>query len=346
MKIKDALKNREIFMVMLLLALSGLITIIAPNFLTIDNISNIMMNKIIMAIMAIGMTLVIITSGIDISVGSQLGFSAIFVGLMAASKSGNMFTIIFIGIIAGILLGLLNGFITSFGDIPPIVVTLGTLSIYRGSILLYTNGKWVTDLPRWYTALYNTKFLGLAIPVYFLIIVFLVTFYIIKYTPLGRSIYAYGGNKIAANRVGINATKLNLFVFGYMGLLTGIASILYGSQLGVVEPNAGTNFEMDIIAAVVIGGTNILGGSGTLFGTLIGVMLLGVLQNGMILMHIETYWQDVVTGIIILTTVSIDVLKNRKKAEQSSKIEVASEKEEPTHMGIVKENRKLKSLEV
>ena len=341
MNFKNILKHREVFMALLLLGMSAIISLIAPVFLSVDNILNIVMNNVIMGIMAIGMTLVIVTSGIDVSVGSQLGFSAIFVGLMATSQGGNIFTIIIIGILAGTILGLINGILISGAEIPPIVVTLGTLSVYRGAILLYTNGKWVTNLPEWYRGMYNTKFIGIPIPIYFLVIVFAATYFLTKYTSLGRSLYAYGGNKIAAQRVGINSGKVNLFAFGFMGFLTGIASILYGSQLGVIEPNAGTNFELQVIAAVVIGGANILGGSGSLAGTLIGVMMLGVLQNGMILMHVETYWQDVVTGAIIIGTVSIDVLKNKKKMEQAAKIEVESEKDE-----YIKAKVNLKSQEV
>lgn len=286
------------------------------------------MNNIILAIMAMGMTLVIVTSGIDVSVGSQLGFCAIFVGMAATSGSSNLGTVLIVGMACGLLLGLLNAILIAGAEIPPIVVTLGMLSIYRGGILLYTKGKWITDLPKWYRGLYNAKILGIPVPFLFLIAIFLATEFMIKYTRMGRSIFAFGGNKIAAQRVGIQGWKVNILVFSFMGLLAGIASILYGSQLGIIDPNAGTNFEMMVIAAVIIGGTNILGGSGSLLGTLIGVLILGVLQNGMVLMHIETYWQDVVMGTLIITTVSMDVMKNRKAQSMKASIDVEEDMEE------------------
>jgi ribose/xylose/arabinose/galactoside ABC-type transport system permease subunit len=322
---KKILHSREFFMACILVGISLLISFIAPSFLSIDNLLNIVMNNIILAIMALGMTLVIVTSGIDVSVGSQLGFAAIFVGLMAINSSSNMFMVLIVGIICGILLGLINGILIAGAEIPPIVVTLGMLSIYRGGILLYTKGKWVTNLPEWYRALYNSRLFGIPVPIWFLLGVFLATYWLARYTRLGRSIYALGGNKIAAKRVGIDLGKINLFVFAYMGLLTGIASILYGSQLGVIDPNAGTGFEMTVIAAVVIGGANILGGSGSFIGTLIGVMVLGVLQNGMVLMHIETYWQDVVMGLLIILTVSIDVVKHQRTEASKNSIDVEGE---------------------
>jgi ribose/xylose/arabinose/galactoside ABC-type transport system permease subunit len=317
-------------MLCILIGLSIIITLISPSFIELGNIKNIIMNNIILAIMALGMTLVVVTAGIDVSVGSQLGFAAIFVGLTAINPSSNIFMLILIGVVCGILLGLLNAVLIAGAEIPPIVVTLGTLSIYRGGILLYTKGKWVADLPPWYRMLYNSKFLGIPTPIWFLLITFIITYALSKYTRLGRSVYAMGGNKVAAKRVGINTGIVNLFVFGYMGALTGVASILYGSQLGIIDPNAGTNFELMVIAAVVIGGANILGGSGSLIGTLIGVMILGVLQNGMVLMHVETYWQDVVMGALIILTVSIDVVKNQKAELRKNAIDVEGENESKT----------------
>ncbi|GAB6085036.1 ABC transporter permease [Alkaliphilus crotonatoxidans] len=322
---KRIVHSREFFMACMLLGLSAAITMISPSFLQLDNLRNIVMNNIILAIMAMGMTLVIVTSGIDVSVGSQLGFSAVFVGLAAVNSSSNILMVILIGIACGIVLGVINAVLIAGAQIPPIVVTLGMMSIYRGGILLYTEGKWITSLPDWYRGMYNSSFLGIPVPIVFLAVVFIFTNILIKHTRLGRSIYAIGGNRIAAKRVGINTANVNIFVFAFMGLLTGIASILYGSQLGMIDPNAGTNFEMTVIAAVIIGGTNILGGSGSLTGTLIGVLILGVLQNGMVLMHVETYWQDVVMGALIILTVSIDVIKSKKLEAEKNAIDVEDE---------------------
>jgi len=210
-------------------------------------------------------------------------------------------------------------------EIPAIVVSLGTMNIFRGSLLLYTNGKWVTSLPMWYTSLYNTSVLGFPIPILILVLVIGLTYFIAQHTRLGRSIYALGGNPAIASRVGINTGKVTLFVFAYMGALTGIASILYGAQLATIDPNAGTSFELMVISAVVIGGANVLGGSGSLLGSLIGVLILGVLQNGIILMRIEPYWQNVVVGLILIMAVTLDIINNRKSEERKKVIYVAEE---------------------
>lgn len=318
---KQLMKKREVTMAMVLILLVIVISLISPNFLKINNLTNILMNNIILAIMAMGMTLVIITSGIDVSVGSQLGVCAIVVGLVATSDIASLPMIILAGLACGVLLGCINALFITVAEIPPIVVTLGMLSVYRGGILLYTKGKWVTELPLWYRNLYQAKFIGIPLPILLLIALFIATLVLIKYARIGRSIYAYGGNKTAASRVGINSSKVTFFVYGFMGLMVGVASILYGSQLGIIDPNAGTNFEMLVIASVIIGGTNILGGSGSLSGTLIGVLILGVLQNGMVLMHIETYWQDVVMGLLIISAVSIDILKKRHAEEKKNRIQ-------------------------
>ncbi|AJQ26270.1 ABC transporter permease [Pelosinus fermentans] len=321
----DLLKKREFVMFMMLMVISICISLITPTFLTPSNLLSIVMNNIILAIMAMGMTLVIVTSGIDVSVGSQLGFAAIFVGLVALIPGSNILTVLAVGIVSGIVLGLLNGILIAGAEIPAIVVTLGTMNIFRGSLLLYTNGKWVTALPAWYTSLYNTSVMGIPIPIIILLLVIGVTYFITQHTRLGRSIYALGGNPAIASRVGINTGMVTMFVFAYMGALTGIASILYGAQLATIDPNAGTSFELMVISAVVIGGANVLGGSGSLLGSLIGVLILGVLQNGIILMRIEPYWQNVVVGLTLITAVTLDVVNNRKKEERKKVIYVAEE---------------------
>jgi ribose/xylose/arabinose/galactoside ABC-type transport system permease subunit len=323
---KSLFKKREFAMAVILIALMIVISIAAPAFLQLSNLINIVTNNVILAIMAIGMTLVIVTSGIDVSVGSQLGFSAVFVGLTAVKPGANIFIVLFIGVICGVLLGLINGILIAGAELPAIVVTLGTLSIFRGSILLYTNGHWVNDLPNWYTNLYKDTFLKLPIPIWILTIVVAIISLFINYTKLGRSIYAMGGNQIASSRVGINNNNINLFVFALMGGLTGIASLLYGAQLAVVDPNAGTGFEMQVIAAVVIGGANILGGSGSILGTLIGVLILGVIQNGMVLTHVQTYWQNVVMGAVIIFAVTTDVIRTKKDEQSKNVIDVEGEK--------------------
>lgn len=325
-KIKYFLRTRNGFMIVILLTMIIFAGSLSSNFLNIDNLMNIFLNNIVLGIMALGMTVVILTSGIDVSVGSQLGFIAVSIGLFSTSTFSNPIIVILFGILTGISLGLINGLLTSIIEIPPIVATLGTLSIFRGAILMKTNGKWVTDIPIWIKEIYNYKFLGIKIPIYIYVLIFILTYFILNKKKVGRNIYAYGGNKIAASRAGVDKNIVNIFAFGFMGLTSGIASLLYISQLGMVEPNAGSNFEMNVIAAVIIGGTSIFGGMGSIFGTLLGVILLGILQNAMVLIRIETYWQDVVMGSIIIGTVCLDMYKKKKLDSHKFSIEIEEEK--------------------
>lgn len=324
-KMRCFLKSRDGFMIKIIIGLSLVIGAINPTFLSVDNLSSIVLNNLILAIMALGMTVIILTSGIDVSIGSQLGFVAVSLSLVSTGYFNNPIYVVLFSIFCGIALGAINGILISFAEIPPIVATLGTLSIYRGAILMKTNGKWVTTLPEWLKALYNYKVLGMKIPVLVFILMLIVTHYILKHKKIGREIYAYGGNKIAASRAGINSNKINIFAFCFMGAMIGISSILYVSQLGMIEPNAGTNMEMMVIAAVIIGGTSIFGGSGSVLGTILGVVILSILQNAMVLTRIETYWQDVVMGGIIIATVCLDMHKKSKLQKEKQIIEVEGE---------------------
>lgn len=323
--IKYFFKSRDGFILKIIILLVIGIGLINPNFLSIDNLSGIILNNIILGILALGMTVIILTSGIDVSIGSQLGFVAVSLSLVSTGFFSNPLYVILFSIICGIFLGLVNGVLISIAEIPPIVATLGTLSIYRGAILMKTNGKWVTTLPEWLKSLYNYQILGVKIPIIVFITMVFITHYLLKHQKIGREIYAYGGNKIASSRAGVNSNKINIFVFCFMGAMIGIASLLYVSQLGMIEPNAGTNMEMMVIAAVIIGGTSIFGGSGSVLGTILGVLILSILQNAMVLTRIETYWQDVVMGAIIIATVCLDMHKKAKIEENKAIIEVDGE---------------------
>jgi simple sugar transport system permease protein len=208
--------------------------------------------------------------------------------------------------------------------IPPIVATLGTMSIINGSILYFTNGVYMnsSNFPQVFIRFADYKIGGISILIYILILVTLFTWYVMKHMMIGRSVFAIGGNPVSAVRAGINLERTQLFVYGYMGFLAGIAAMVQMIYTKSVDPNGMLGFELTVISAVVIGGANILGGNGSVWGTLLGVSLLGVMQNGLILSHIDTYWQKVVVGLVILSAVSYDFLQRKRTESKLMKVEV------------------------
>lgn len=291
-------------------------SILSPNFLSIQNLISMVNNNVVLGIMAIGMTLVIIVGGIDVSVGAMLACVSFLVGKLLFLDGVNIFLIIIAGMLIGSLLGLINGVFIGKAGIPAIVITLGTMSIFRGGIYQYSDGRWITGLPGWYREFGTGKLLLIPNPVLVLIIVALITTLILKYTSLGRKIYAVGGNPNSATRIGISKSNIQIFVFTYMGLLTGVSGAIYGAQFGSIMPSTGMGLELSVIAAVVIGGANIFGGSGTVIGTLIGVAIIGVIENGLIVIGVPTYWKSIMVGSIIIIAIIIDMLQ-RKRLESS-----------------------------
>lgn len=291
-------------------------SILSPNFLSIQNLISMVNNNVVLGIMAIGMTLVIIIGGIDVSVGAMLACVSFLVGKILFLDGVNIFLIIIAGMIIGSLLGLINGVFIGKAGIPAIVITLGTMSIFRGGIYQFSDGRWITGLPAWYREFGTGKLLFIPNPVLVLIMVALITTLILKYTSLGRKIYAVGGNPNSATRIGISKSNIQIFVFTYMGLLTGISGAIYGAQFGSIMPSTGMGLELSVIAAVVIGGANIFGGSGTVMGTLIGVAIIGVIENGLIVIGVPTYWKSIMVGSIIIIAIIIDMLQ-RKRLESS-----------------------------
>jgi ribose transport system permease protein len=268
------------------------------------------------------MTLVIITSGIDLSVGSILAFSsALGVGLLKNGlEFGSFdtfmgFTVlgsIMITLLVGLALGLFNGWVITKFSLPPFVATLAMLTMARGLTMLYTKGIPISNLGSSFEFIGSGWFLGIPVPVWISIFVVLIVLFITKKTTFGRHIYAIGGNERAALLSGVNVSKVKWLVYGISGVMASIGGILVSSRLNSAQPNAGTSYELDSIAAVVIGGTSLSGGVGTITGTVIGAVIIGVLNNGLVLLNVSPFWQQVVKGLVILLAVIIDQ-KSKKK---------------------------------
>jgi simple sugar transport system permease protein len=324
---KSILKSKEMSIIAIIVVLSIALTSISRAFLTYNNILDILKGNSVLGILAVGMTLVIITGGIDVSVAAVTTSSIVITGKLLVFLPDNPISIVLMFLIAiavGVILGALNGFLVSKIQIPAIVVTLGTMSMINGIILYITNGEYLnsSSFPSIFTKFANFNIGGVSILIIIFAIVAIFTWYLLKYTVIGREVLAVGGNKESSIRAGINFDKVQIFVYAYMGLLAGVAAVSQLSYTKAVDPNGLIGFEMQVIAAVVLGGANIMGGRGTIFGTFLGVLLLGIMQNGLILAHIDVFWQQVVVGSIILIAVIYDQIQTKRAKDKLATIEV------------------------
>ena len=292
------------------------LTLLTDKFLTVDNAWNVMRQISVNICIATGMTLVVLTAGIDLSVGSILALSgAIAAGLLKNGlqfPSQNLFVgftllgAVLAGLTVGSGLGLFNGWTITRFKVPPFVATLAMLTIARGLTFLWTRGFPISNLGDDFDFIGMGRFLGIPLPVWISGIVVALAVFVTRQTKLGRYIYAIGGNENAARLSGINISKVKIAVYTIAGGLAAVGGILVTSRLDSAQPNAGLSYELDAIAAVVIGGTSLSGGKGSILGTVIGAILIGVLNNGLVLLDVSPFWQQVVKGSVILIAVIID----------------------------------------
>lgn len=306
-----------------LLLLCILLSILSDKFLTVDNGWNVLRQISVNICISVGMTLVVLTAGIDLSVGSILAFSgAVAAGLL---KSGISFPendlfigftllgTILAGVATGSFLGFFNGWVITKFKVPPFVATLAMLTVARGFTMLWTKGYPISSLGTDFAYIGTGWFLGIPVLVWIAVVVVIAAMLVANKTALGRYIYAIGGNENAAKLSGININKVKIIVYTLAGALAAIGGIMVTSRLDSAQPNAGMSYELDAIAAVVIGGTSLSGGRGTIIGTVLGAIIIGVLNNGLVLLDVSPFWQQVVKGMVILLAVMID--KANSKAE-------------------------------
>ena len=296
-----------------LLGLIVVLWILTPHFLTVSNLLNVAQQATIIAIIAVGMTFVIITGGIDLSVGSVLAFAGVV--MASALHSGVPFPLaLLIGLGVGLLSGVVNGLLITIGRLPPFIATLGMMSVARGAALMFTEGRPISGFSEGFRSIATGEILLIPAPVVIMIVVYLIAHFVLKRTKLGRYTYAIGGNEEAALLSGINVRLNKTMVYGIAGVLSGLAAILLTARLNSAQPIAGMSYELDAIAATVIGGTSLLGGEGTVLGTLIGALIMAVLRNGLNLLSVSSFFQQVVIGSVIIFAVLIDMaLKRRGK---------------------------------
>jgi ribose/xylose/arabinose/galactoside ABC-type transport system permease subunit len=299
-----------------LCGLFGLVVIfwiLTPYFLTVSNLLNIAQQTSINAIIAVGMTFVIITAGIDLSVGSIVAFSGVVMG--SALQSGtSLLLAILLGLGVGLLCGLVNGVLISWGRLPPFISTLGMMSVARGAALLYTGGRPVSGFSSSFRWLSTGEVAHIPSPVVIMVVIYGIAHFVLRRTKLGRYTYAMGGNEEAAILSGVSVKAYKTGVYGLCGAFSGLAAIILTARLNSAQPIAGMMYELDAIAATVIGGTSLMGGEGTVLGTLIGALIMGVLRNGLNILGVSSFVQQIVIGSVIVVAVLADMaLKRHKK---------------------------------
>ena len=314
------LRFRELGLVFFIIILVVLIQIRNPNFLTIENLNDLIRNASILAILSIGMMMVIITRGIDLSVGATLALSGMITAL-TVSRHQNLSPVLAIllstgvGTIAGLIIGLLIAKV----KILPIIATLGMMNIYRGFTYIVSDGKWVSayQMPRSFVGIATSSFLGINTLVWIAIGLYIIAYYFMNHTRTGRQIYAVGSNPVSARISGINYDLIICLVYMIMGALAGLCGTLWVSKFASAQGDTASGYEMSVIAACVLGGVSMAGGVGKISGILIGALLLGILNNALPLVNISAFWQQAIQGMIILTAVLSNVLIKRRMDKRS-----------------------------
>lgn len=333
-KLKRVISTKEGSVLIILIGVIIIATLFNPTFLTFTNFMDVLKANTVLGICALGMLLIILTGGIDASVCGQLTLVSVLIGeLITKGGVSNIVVLYIFGVVIGGITGTLNGLMVSCLELPPIIATLGLDSVIMGFVKYYTNGTWI-NLSAFgnISAFGMTKFftftnesgsvIGLPVQLLLFAAMMLLTWFLLKRTLLGRSIMAMGGNRISAERIGLKTKSLNTFAYSYAGMMYGFAAITYICIMNAVDPNAFLGFEMDVIGAVVLGGALLSGGSGSVFGTFLGVLLFAFISNGLTLAHISTFWQNIIVGFIILLAVSFDMIKLHREERLQTKVDI------------------------
>ncbi len=298
---------------LILMTVIIMLSFLQPAFLSINNLINVIRQISFIAIIAMGVLPALITRGMDLSLGSIVGLVSVVVASVCHPDQFPLIITVLVGVLVGSIIGLCNGVMISVANIPAFITTLSTCTIVRGFAMLYSDGKTISDLKDEFVFWGSGKIFGIPTPILVLFVVTLFTYVLLNYTQFGRHIYAIGGNPNSAEVAGINVKKVQILVYIYAGIMAAISGMVLTARVRSGQPGLGNGFELDAIAAAVIGGTSLSGGIGTVGGTLIGALLIGVINNGLELLGLNTYWQSVAKGIIIALAVFADQLRNRKR---------------------------------
>jgi simple sugar transport system permease protein len=313
--------QHEFWLGVLVVALAVGLTIRTDEFFTLGNLTDVATSYAILGILACGLFVVLISGGIDISFPAMTAIAQYAMASWVIAHGGNFMLALALAMAVGLLLGLINGFLVYWLRVPAIIITIATLNLFYGLLVYATKGTWLYGFPDWFmngiswftfTGADGYDY-GLTLPLICLGATIIFTAVLMNYTRLGRQIYAMGGNRDAASRLGLNLLKLHFYVYGYMGILAGVAAVVQAQITQSVAPNSLFGYELTVLAAVVLGGTSMSGGRGTLIGTLLGVILLAFLQNGLTLLGVSSYWHTVFSGAIILVSISATAWHEKRK---------------------------------
>jgi rhamnose transport system permease protein len=312
---KRLLKRRETTLLLTLIAFCALVSLRAPGFLAPENLNSILNDTCTLIIVALGQSLVILIGGIDLSVASTMAFTGMVTALLNQYNPGiPAWVYLPMAAALGMCLGALSGSLAAFGALPPMIATIATMSIYRGFVYVFSKGAWVTphEMTAGYLALPTGTFLGLTSMVWITIAVVVAIAVLMRLTSSGRDVYAFGGNKTAALFAGVDGRKVQMLVLTVSGILAGVAGVLWVSRYGMAQSETAAGFEMQTVAACVLGGVNFVGGSGTVLGVVVGALFFGVINNALTVIHISPFFQMVIQGVIIIVAIVSNTLIDRK----------------------------------
>lgn len=296
-----------------LILLCVIIQLNNPLFLTFDNIISVFRQLAVYGIVGIGMGFLMLNGYIDLSIGSLIGLCGVVEGLLMTRAGLSMWMAIPLTVLFGALIGAFNGFFITLTDIPPFIFTLAMTNVYRGIVFIITGGQNINGLSDDFLTIGRNSFLGVPISVYIFFVVLIIAWIVLTKTTFGRSVYVAGGNRLAARYSGLKVRKITILCYAISGVAVSIASTILASKLASVQPSLGQGYEMEAISVAAIGGISLTGGSGSVVGILIGALILGVIDNGMIMIGVTSYWQMIIKGIIIVLAVCFDMFRKHKK---------------------------------
>ena len=297
-----------------LVVLSAAMAMLSPVFLSVNNLFNIILATATFGVLAIGATFVISSAGLDLSLGSVLGLSSVVGAALVVTLEWPWYFAILGSLFAGTMAGAVNGFIVIIGLVPAFIVTLGMLGIARGLALIISGGRGIYGLPNEILFLGQARPLGVPTPVFILAIVAIISHYILAHTRFGHHTLALGDNEAAAKATGIDISRQRMLLYMLSGLMAGIAGLIFTARVNTGDPTAGLNYELLAITAAIIGGTNLFGGRGSILGTMIGALIMGVLQNGLNLLAVQAYYQQMAIGIVLIAAVWLDQVRDRRRS--------------------------------
>lgn len=313
-------KFREAGLLMFIFVLCVFIQFKNPSFLSLENINDLLTNTAILSILAVGMMMVLLTAGIDLSIGSSLALSGMTAALVVSHNPDiSPIIAILVGVGVGAVCGLIVGFLVSVLGVFPIIASLGMMNVFRGLTFMISGGKWVSahQMPDSFKAIATSSVFGINTLIFIAIIIYIVFYYFISYTRTGRQIYAVGSNVASAKISGINTKKTLLLVYTLMGTLSGLAGVLWVSKFASAQGDTATGYELNVIAACVLGGVSVAGGYGKVSGLLVGALLLGILNNALPLINVSPFWQNAIQGVIILAAILMNALVKRRATKEN-----------------------------